>query len=84
MSDSVLVVEENDAGNVDSEAMPKIVFSNAQSVKLFGTNLNDAIDTQLGDNLSQTQLILPQFMALENPYERRTNQQILKLDKLRE
>ena len=59
MSDSVLVVEVNGENRIDEDAVPNIVFSNAQSGKLFGANLNSPINPELGDNLSQTQLILP-------------------------
>ena len=52
MSDSVLVVEENEQIRADKDAVPKILFSNAQSGKLFGANLNLPINTELGDNLS--------------------------------
>ena len=48
----MLVVEDNDESQIDNEAIPKIVFSNAQSSKLFGANFDLPINTDLGDNLS--------------------------------
>ena len=85
MSDSVLVMKVDDESTHASyETMPNILFSNASSSKLFGANLNSVINPELGDNLSQTQIILPQFIELENPYKQGTQEEIQKLDKLRE
>ena len=67
-----MVVERNQDRNPDENSKqeaPNIVFTNSQSRSMFGDNLDTKIDLDKGDKLTQTQLILPQFIKLANPYE---------------
>jgi len=65
--------------------VPDILFCNAQSIKLFGTNLTGVVEEDDSGKLSQSQLILPQFLPLDknNPFESNTKQGIEQLDQLR-
>ena len=70
--DTILVVEakvESNPAPNKSLDLPNIMFINTQSRSMFGDNLDTKIDLDKGDKLTQTQLILPQFIKLANPYE---------------